>query len=134
MALQYGRFEGIEAKGRREKKAKRDRQAALAAVEGAAAAVESAGGAATPAGQAMLSKQAWGAALARASGEKVLDDPKLLRKSIKRAAAAKEARAAAWRTRLEATAGRAEAAQAKRKEHLLARADEKVAKRVERRE
>jgi hypothetical protein len=124
----------VDARGRREKKAKRDRVAALTAVENAAADVDAAGGRTTAEGQAVLTKQSWGAALARASGEKVLDDPKLLRKSIKRAAALKAHRTAAWADRLAATTERMEAQQAKRKEHLQQRTDEKVAKRIERRE
>ncbi len=100
-SLQFGRFDGVEQRGgRREKKAKRDRVAALNAVEARQAEVAQAGGATTAEGQALLSKQSWGAALARASGEKVLDDPKLLKKSIKRAAALKEKRSNAWQERV----------------------------------
>lgn len=132
--LQYGRFEGVEARGRREKKAKRDRASALAAVEAAAQEVAQVGGRETAEGQQLLTKQSWGAALARASGEKVLDDPKLLKKSIKRAAALKERRTAQWAERTEATAARMETQQNRRKDHLQQRADEKVNKRIERRE
>ena len=48
----------------------------------------------------MLAKEAWGAALARASGEKVLDDPKLLRKSLKKESKLKAKKAQAWQERL----------------------------------
>jgi hypothetical protein len=34
--------------------------------------------------QAQLQKDAWGAALQRAKGDKVLDDPRLLQKSLKK--------------------------------------------------
>lgn len=50
--------------------------------------------------QAALQKQAWGAALARASGEKVLDDPRLLRRSMKKEAKLKSKKAAAWQERI----------------------------------
>lgn len=82
----------------------------------------------------MLAKQSWQAALARASGEKVLDDPKLLKKSIKRAAQAKQQRRAAWQQRVEAQEQKQEDRQAKRRDNLQQRADDKVAKRIERRE
>ena len=44
----------------------------------------------------MAEKFAWEAALSRASGEKVLDDPKLLQKSIKREARAKKKSREKW--------------------------------------
>lgn len=34
--------------------------------------------------QSQLQREAWGAALQRAKGERVLDDPRLLKKSIKK--------------------------------------------------
>jgi hypothetical protein len=45
-------------------------------------------------------KEAWGSALARASGKKVLDDPRLLKRSIKREERAKEKKGKAWKERL----------------------------------
>ena len=135
LALQFGRIAGVEVGGsRRAKKATRDRVAALAAVEARQAEVQDAGGATTAEGQALLAKQSWQAALARASGEKVLDDPKLLKKSIKRAAQAKQQRRAAWQQRVEAQEQKQEDRQAKRRDNLQQRADDKVAKRIERRE
>jgi len=154
-SLQFGRFEGVEAArgGRREKAAKRSRearfllslnhpsltrvhrsQAALAAVEARQAAVAEAGGAATEEGAALLAQQSWGAALSRAAGDKVLDDPRLLRKSIKRANALKSSRQAAWAERTAKQGERMEERQSKRKENLATRAGEKLAKKVERRE
>ena len=50
--------------------------------------------------QTVLAKEAWGAALARASGEKVLDDPKLLRKSLKKETKLKAKKSQAWQERL----------------------------------
>lgn len=53
-------------------------------------------------------KEAWSAALSRAKGDKVLDDPKRLRRSIKTDAKAKEKRVGAWKER----AGKQKEAQA----------------------
>ena len=134
-SLQFGRIAGMDTPGsRRSKKATRDRVAALAAVEARQADVEQAGGAATAEGQAQLAKQSWQAALARASGEKVLDDPKLLKKSIKRAQKAKQQRAAVWEQRVVAQEERQAERQQKRKDNLQARTDDKVGKRIEKRE
>lgn len=49
--------------------------------------------------EAML-KKSWDVALKRAAGEKVLDDPKLLRKSIKRDRKAKQKSAEQWAERV----------------------------------
>lgn len=40
--------------------------------------------------QAQLAKEAWGAALQRAKGDKVLDDPRLLKKSMKKVSGDRE--------------------------------------------
>ncbi len=49
--------------------------------------------------QAKAQQAAWKAALARAAGEKVLDDPKLLRKSLKRETKRREKHGKAWQVR-----------------------------------
>jgi hypothetical protein len=49
--------------------------------------------------QELIAAEAWRAALARASGERVLDDPKLLRRSIKREAQDKARKAKRWAER-----------------------------------
>jgi isoaspartyl peptidase/L-asparaginase-like protein (Ntn-hydrolase superfamily) len=49
--------------------------------------------------QEVLRQDAWRNALARAQGEKVLDDPKLLRKSIKKEEKQKVKSAKAWQER-----------------------------------
>jgi hypothetical protein len=49
--------------------------------------------------QEAIAAEAWRAALARASGERVLDDPKLLRRSIKREAQDKARKAKRWAER-----------------------------------
>lgn len=57
-----------------------------------------------PPPQARASQLAWQAALSRASGEKVLDDPKLLRRSIKRDAKQKARNTKKWEERSSAQA------------------------------
>lgn len=52
--------------------------------------------------QEAIAAEAWRAALSRAAGEKVLDDPKLLRKSIKREQADKARSARKWQERVAA--------------------------------
>lgn len=87
----------------------------------------------TPEGQAQLEKEAWKAALARSKGDKVLDDPRLLKKSIKKDARVKVKSAKAWTDRNKAQAGQQEAKQQRRRENIGARvtakADKKKAKR-----
>ena len=49
--------------------------------------------------QEAIQREAWGAALARAKGDRVLDDPKKLRRSIKAEGKAREKRAGVWKER-----------------------------------
>ena len=49
-----------------------------------------------------LFQESWRAALLRASGQKVLDDPKLLRKSLKKEAKRKEKSSKGWQERVQA--------------------------------
>lgn len=79
-------------------------------------------------------KKAWKAALARAHGEKVLDDPKLLRKSLKKEAKLKDKKAKIWADRQEQVKEKQSSKQQKRKENLQARIDAKKAAKKERRE
>lgn len=60
-------------------------------------------------------KEAWSAALSRAKGDKVLDDPKRLRRSIKTDAKAKEKRVGAWKER----AGKQKEAQAAKQQKCV---------------
>lgn len=76
----------------------------------------------------------FGSPQARATGEKVLDDPRLLKKSIKRAEAQKRKSAEAWKERVQQQQQGMEQRQQKRKDNLQGRADEKAAKAAERRE
>lgn len=70
-------------------------------------------------------QEAWGAALKRAQGEKVFDDPKLLRKSMKKDKKLKEKRSKAWNERLGKQKEGQEAKQAKRRTNLQRRVDAK---------
>ena len=54
--------------------------------------------------QEVAQKAAWASALSRARGDKVLDDPKLLRRSVKRDAKSKERSARKWAERGNAAA------------------------------
>jgi hypothetical protein len=74
------------------------------------AAAGSSGAAAAAAGDGAASSEAWQAALARARGERVLDDPKLLRRSLKKDRKLKEKNAKKWQER---TAAQQEAQQAR---------------------
>ncbi|GLC33579.1 hypothetical protein PLESTB_000091000 [Pleodorina starrii] len=80
----------------------------------------------TEEGKAKAQQAAWKAALARASGEKVLDDPKLLRKSLKRESKLREKHGKAWQERMAAQQEAQAARQTKRKENLAARRQTKL--------
>mmetsp|Transcript_2030 Transcript_2030/g.4184 ORF Transcript_2030/g.4184 Transcript_2030/m.4184 type:complete len:335 (-) Transcript_2030:29-1033(-) len=79
-------------------------------------------------------KRAWKAALARAHGEKVLDDPKLLKKSIKKDEKLREKKSQAWAERTEKVKEKQSQRQQKRRDNIQARIDSKKAAKKERRE
>lgn len=79
-------------------------------------------------------KDAWGGSLKRAQGEKVLDDPRLLRKSMKKEAKLKKKKAAAWAERQEKQKEAQVAKQTKRKANLQGRIDAKKEAKKARRE
>jgi len=79
-------------------------------------------------------KRAWKAALARAHGEKVLDDPKLLKKSIKKDEKIREKKSQAWAERTEKVKEKQNQRQQKRRDNIQARIDSKKASKKERRE
>jgi len=85
-------------------------------------------------GRAKLEKEAWGTALSRAKGDKVKDDPKLLRRSIKKDTKLKAKKAAAWKDRVSIQNETQAAKQQKRKDNLDARSNAKVEKKKARRE
>ncbi|KAK9827072.1 hypothetical protein WJX74_005562 [Apatococcus lobatus] len=73
-------------------------------------------------------------AMARARGEKVLDDPKLLRRSIKKDIKQREHKAKAWRERESSQKASQKAQQQRRKENLKGRVDAKMQKKKDKRE
>ena len=82
-------------------------------------------------GKAIAEKFAWEAALSRASGEKVLDDPKLLQKSIKREQRAKKKSREKWEERTAKVQEQINASQKKRKDNIKAKKDGRMEKRME---
>ena len=93
-----------------------------------------AGGDQTKEGKRVAEKHAWEASLKRARGEKVLDDPKLLRKSVKREEKKKQKSIEKWSERTKTVQDQQNAKKKKRKENIKAKADEKIEKNIERRE
>ena len=94
-------------------------------------AVEAAGGKRSAEGKALEKEHAWKASLQRAQGDKVLDDPRLLKKSLKKAEAKKRKSAAAWEERKERVVEQQKAKQDKRRKNLKDRAAGKIARRIE---
>jgi hypothetical protein len=84
--------------------------------------------------QVQVKQEAWRAALNRAKGEKVLDDPKLLRKSLKKDQKRREKSGKVWQERKAAQQEQQDKRQAKRKENLAVRAQGKIQKKKEKRE
>eukprot|EP00850_Spirogloea_muscicola_P024373 SM000708S21257 [mRNA] locus=s708:111:1439:+ [translate_table: standard] len=132
--LQYGRLDPATAAGAGvRKKRKRPRTEQLLA-KAAAIQEQLARAKESEDGKEQARKHAWSAALGRATGEKVLDDPKLLKRSLKRQAKAKEKSAKQWAGR-HATQSKEQAArQSARREHLQQRADDHRQHRIEKRE
>lgn len=89
---------------------------------------------ATAEGKVKAAAVSWQAALARAAGDKVLDDPKLLRRSLKREKKTREKHAKAWQERQQAQQQAQQAKQRKRTDNLAARVQGKIEKKIERRE
>lgn len=125
-------FEGrkpVAAAGRKPKLSKE--QLLLAAEAKAKAKVE---GPATEEDKVKVIQDAWQTALMRAANEKVLDDPKLLRKSLKKDAKRKEKSARQWQERRDHQAEQSERKQNKRKEALQLRTEKKIGNKREKRE
>ncbi|GBF94110.1 hypothetical protein Rsub_07097 [Raphidocelis subcapitata] len=78
------------------------------------------------AAKARAAQAAWQAAMARASGEKVLDDPKLLRRSIKKDAQRKQRSTKKWQERMGAQQEAKQTRQDRRKDNLAARSKTKL--------
>eukprot|EP00798_Chlamydomonas_sp_ICE-L_P002205 gene2205-33765_t len=85
-------------------------------------------------GKVRLKEEAWKSALKRATGEKVLDDPKLLKRSLKKEAKSKEKSAKGWKERTYKEKEAKDKQQTRRNTNLKARVDGKLAKKKEKRE
>jgi len=85
-------------------------------------------------GQEVASKHAWSAAVSRAAGEKVLDNPKLLKKSIKRDEGLRNKSSKKWQERKEMEKKGQQAKQQTRKDHIQQRATEKKERSIAKRE
>lgn len=88
----------------------------------------------TEEGKMKAKKVALDAAYLRATGQKVLDDPKLLRKSIKREQKEKLKSAQAWSERNRRVEEAKEAKQQKRSSNLKTRRDTKIERKIAKRE
>ncbi|KAJ1699094.1 hypothetical protein LUZ63_007606 [Rhynchospora breviuscula] len=79
-------------------------------------------------------KVSWKAAVSKAAGEKVHDDPKLLKQSIKREKKRQEKNKQKWRERKETVAKAKAEKQSKRSENLKERIHQKKMRKIEKRE
>ncbi|GAQ86080.1 hypothetical protein KFL_002690060 [Klebsormidium nitens] len=122
-----GDRKGKKAKGKREQKKDLLKKATVLQTE----LKEKAG---TKEGQEKLAKHAWTSSLKRASGEKVLDDPKLLKKSIKSEEKKREHSQKKWKSRKAEDRKAVEAKQEKRNTNLKQRADAKKERKIQKRE
>lgn len=119
----FARIDGLDDESRRGagKHGKRPpKEVLLKQVEAQKSQLEALAG--TSEGKVLATNLAWKAALGRAKGEKVLDDPKLLRKSLKKDAKRKEKSSAAWRDRVNVQTEVQQARQDKRTGNLQVRA------------
>ena len=96
--------------------------------------IANAGGEETVAGQRVAEKFSWSAALARAGGEKVLDDPKLLSKSVRNEQKRKKKSAEKWEKREAFQKEQMADRQKKRKDNLKSRVKAKIERKIDKRE
>ena len=132
--LQFGRVEVDGKVGGPPRKKRADKQTLLRKALDQRKEIADAGGEETEAGKKVAERYSWDAALARAGGEKVLDDPKLLQKSVKNEARMKKRSTQKWEARVARTEEQMAAKQKKRKDSLKNRANAKVERRIEKRE
>ncbi|KAK9846378.1 hypothetical protein WJX81_002643 [Elliptochloris bilobata] len=85
-------------------------------------------------GRVLAEEEGWKSAMARASGQRVLDDPKRLSRSLKKEAKLKAKKAQAWGERQAHQRKEQAAKQAKRTDNLASRAQAKLARRKDKRE
>lgn len=90
------------------------------------------GGAAAMVEGSATRRHAWESALARAGGQKVLDNPAKLRATLKREQKSKERSRSAWAKRDEATREAQTKKQEKRRKNLQKVKDSKIAKKIDR--
>lgn len=112
------------------KKRKESKESMLRKVQARQKAIDDAGGE-EGGGKAVADKFAWEAALSRASGEKVLDDPKLLQKSIKRAERAKKKSREKWEERTAKVQEQMNAAQTKRRQNIKAKKETRMEQKLD---
>ncbi|KAL2339081.1 hypothetical protein Fmac_013527 [Flemingia macrophylla] len=84
--------------------------------------------------EAFVKKQSWKAAMDRASGVKVHDDPKLLRKSIHKEKKKQQKNAEKWKDRIQTRDQLKAEKQQKRSENIAARIHEKKMRKIAKRE
>ncbi|CAG9467496.1 unnamed protein product [Pedinophyceae sp. YPF-701] len=128
--LAFGRVEGGEGAGAKRKRV--SKAAALSKAEAKRAKLQELEG--TEEGAALRRQQALQAAMARVKGERVLDDPKLIRKALKREQKQKQKSAKAWAERNKAAEAARKEQQQKRSDNLTARKKAKAERRIAKRE
>ena len=96
--------------------------------------IEDAGGEETAAGKKVAERYSWDAALACAGGEKVLDDPKLLSKSVRNEQKRKKKSAEKWEKREAFQKEQMADRQKKRKDNLKSRTKAKIDRKIDKRE
>lgn len=84
------------------------------------------------AAKAVASKESWKKVLAKAEGEKIKDDPNLLKKSLKKKEKFKEKRKKQWDERTSQTEHRMKAQQDKRQKNIDSRKKAKIDKKIKR--
>ncbi|XP_058097919.1 uncharacterized protein LOC131242946 [Magnolia sinica] len=85
-------------------------------------------------GEVISKKHSWQAAVSRAAGVKVHDDPRILKQSIKKEKKRKEKNAEKWKERMESRDKARAEKQQTRSENILGRIREKKARRIAKRE
>lgn len=122
--VQFGAIEGMKKKKKREKKDKQDQlREAEAKVEKLKKFASSGEG-----GEEVM-EEAWKTALDRAEGERVLDNPKLLRKNINRERKKKVKSTKQWQERIKTVEAKMAKRQNRAKANLKARTDKKMERR-----
>ncbi|PRW58169.1 surfeit locus 6-like protein [Chlorella sorokiniana] len=123
---------GTEPRHQKKRQRKQSKQQLLEAAQAKQSAAAELAGSAD--GKAQLAKEAWGAALQRAKGDKVLDDPRLLKRSLKKEAKLKAKKAQVWQERLKAQSEQQQAKQQKRRDNIDTRIKAKQDKKKQKRE